>query len=70
MTAEITKQQIDAAIKAIERMSHEEMASLHRYAPVGSIYFRRDLPTVRKAWTTRWKVFGGMNPQISKAIER
>lgn len=55
-------------IRAINQMTHREMASLWRFAPSGHPYFDKTKPY--------WKVFkkrffdelGGFTPEISKSI--
>ena len=63
-------EKIAAAINEIKGMSQVRMAELQRYAPIGHIMFRNDLPTVRKAWDERRAEVGGMTPAISKMIDR
>lgn len=51
----------------INNMSQIEMASLHRFALAGHIYFRNDLP-FNEIFKKRFKELGGMTPEISKQI--
>lgn len=51
----------------IEKMSHEEMARLWRFEPVGSPYF---LGEVGKAFQKKFDSLGGFTPEISKKIDK
>jgi hypothetical protein len=66
--SELNEEQIAEAIERIGKMSQRELASLQRFAPVGSIYFDTFYPTIREAWEARIKVVGGMTPAISKEL--
>jgi len=48
-------------------MSHREMASLWRHAPLGHIYFDDRKPYF-KIFEKRFKEFGGFTPELSKSI--
>ena len=67
---EYTKEQITKAEEAIEKMEHEEMCRIWRFAPTGSeIYFRGDLFPQGKSFKDRlFDHFGGFTPAISKSI--
>ncbi len=63
----MTEEEIEKHKKDIDSMSQVEMARLHRFAPVGHVYFRADLP-LYGYFEKRFKELGGMTPQISKEI--
>ena len=54
-------------IDKINNMSHEEMASLWRFAPIGHKYFKTSLPYF-KIFKKRFIELGGFTPEISKRI--
>jgi len=54
-------------IEKINKMSHEEMCRLWRFAPSGHPYFDTSLPYF-KIFEKRYLKLGGMTPQISKSI--
>ena len=51
----------------INKMSHEEMATMWRFAPTGHPYFDSTLPFYA-VFKKRYDGFGGMTPEISKII--
>jgi hypothetical protein len=51
----------------INKLSHEEMARLWRFAPPGHPYFKSGTPEC-EAFGARWREFGGMNPSLSKKL--
>lgn len=57
----------EESIKYIEKMSHEEMASLWRFAPSGHPYFD-DRLSMFVVFEARFKKLGGMTTEISKKI--
>lgn len=57
-------------LRKIYSMSHEEMASLWRFAPSGHPYFDNRLPYYRHFERRFLKNFGGFTPEISKRIGR
>lgn len=63
----MTANEIKEHKKMIDQMSQEEMASLHRFAPVGHKYFDMSLP-LAEYFSARFKKLGGMTPEISKGI--
>ena len=65
---QFTDDQITKLKQSIDGMSQMGMASLWRYAPPGHPFFRHDLPLF-DYFQARFKSFGGMTPQVSKAIE-
>ena len=58
---------IQNSINYIRKMSHEEMAWLHRFAPSGHPYFDITSP-LNEAFQARFKMLGGMTTEISKKI--
>lgn len=64
---EFSKEEIEELEREIESMSHVEMASRWRFAPIGDPMFRLDLPIYEK-FEKRFKKFGGFTPEISKSI--
>lgn len=60
--------EIDTAMTEISEMSHERMCDLWRNSPVGSIYFRSDLPTAGAFKERLFTHFGGITPEISRSI--
>lgn len=58
----------EESIKRIQKMGHEEMASLWRFAPIGHPYFNVTLP-MNAVFKKRFEEFGGMTTEISKLIE-
>ena len=63
----LTEEQIEKHKKAIDEMTHEDMAHLWRFAPAGHDYFRTDLPLFDH-FQARFKSLGGFTPAISKSI--
>lgn len=59
-----TKEEI---IEEINKMSHEEMTHLWRFAPSGHPYFDKTKPYLQ-IFEKRFKEFGGMTSEISKKI--
>lgn len=51
----------------INKLSHEEMARLWRFAPVGHKYFDNGKPYANY-FEERFQKLGGMTPEISKHI--
>lgn len=66
-TEELTKEELERWIKAINNYSHSEMASLWRFAPTGHPIFDRRLP-LYEIFKKRFDEFGGFTPEISKDI--
>ena len=56
-------------IEKINNMSHEEMAKIWRFAPIGHKYFNINLPYYA-VFEKRFKEFGMFTPEISKYIGR
>lgn len=54
-------------VEKINKMSREEMCSLWRFAPAGSIYFDSTLPYY-EMFKKKFDELGGFNPEISKKI--
>lgn len=63
----MTEQEIKQWKNKIDNMSHEEMASLWRFAPIGHPVFRNDLPLF-EYFKARFDSLGGMTPTVSKRI--
>lgn len=53
------------SLSDIERLTHEEMCWLYRFAPLGHPFFRIDSPELA-AFEARFRAFGGMTPAMSK----
>ena len=64
---ELSKEEIEKYLKQIENMSHSEMASLWRFAPVGHPIFNRNYP-LYNIFKIRFDSFGGFTPEVSKDI--
>lgn len=54
-------------LEKIAQLTHYEMCSLYRFAPAGHPYFIRDTPE-EKAFSARYEIFGGMTPEMSRAL--
>ena len=63
----MNESEIQHELDKIARMSHREMASLWRYAPLGHPYFNKQLPFFA-VFKKRFDKFGGMTTKISKEI--
>jgi len=57
-----------AIIDTINKMSHYDMCSLWRFAPVGHLYFNNILPYADIFKERLFKHFGGFTPEISKSL--
>lgn len=63
----MTPEQIKEWEDRIDKMSHSEMASLRRFAPIGHPVFSKRLPLYER-FEKRFKELGGMTPAVSKQI--
>ena len=63
----MTDQEVRYWEEKIKTMSHEEMATLWRFAPIGHPLISRAYPLAEK-FKKRFKDLGGMTPEISKKI--
>ena len=63
----MTNKEIENWMQRIDAMSHEEMATLWRFAPSGHPVFDAELPLFEYFYP-RFKAFGGMTPTISKRL--
>lgn len=63
----LTKEQIEKYMEEINTMTHRDMASLWRFAPVSHPFFDRTYP-LYEAFSKRFVEFGGFTPEISKSI--
>lgn len=54
-------------VEQINKMSHFDMAKHYRFAASGVPEFRAGTPEC-DAFSKRFKAFGGMTPELSKAI--
>jgi hypothetical protein len=62
----MTSKEFKTHVEDIKKMSQEECARLHRFAPIGHIYFSdHDLYF---EFQKHFQVMGGMTPEISKKI--
>ena len=66
-TATMTEEEITTAKAEIDKLTQLEMARLWRFAPAEHPYFSTKLP-LSDYFDARFKEFGGMTPEISKAI--
>ena len=64
----MTDEEIARHLTHINSMSHLEMARAWRFNPAGHPYFNIKCPEIVSAFNERWKSFGGMTTEISKAI--
>lgn len=67
MKDKVIDNEIKTTIDKINTLSHEDMARLWRFAPVGHIYFNCQLP-FWAVFEKRWLEFGGWNSELSKRI--
>ena len=60
-------EEIEDWTEKIGKMSHIEMAKLHRFAPAGHPVFDTTLP-LNEIFSKRFKGLGGFTPEISKRL--
>jgi len=53
-------------IDEINTMGRRQLASLWRFAPIGSEYFSR--PAVYRVFKDKFDALGGFSPEVSKSI--
>jgi len=70
LSKELSIEVIDKEIRKINKMSHEEMCRLWRYAPSDHPYFNIKLPYHRIFQQRLFGCFGGFTPKISKSIDK
>lgn len=63
----MTESEIQEHKNKIDKMSHEEMARLYRYAPAGHMYFVNG-SSISEYFRERFQSLGGMTTEISKKI--
>ena len=63
----MTDEQLKKELEKISKLTHYEMAYLHRFAPAGHKYFVTGTP-LQQAFEKRYLEFGGMTPEISKRL--
>lgn len=63
----MTDKEIQEWKDKIDKMSHEQMASLWRFAPAGHPIFNSTLPLF-EYFDKRFKELGNITPEISKKI--
>lgn len=62
----VSKQKIEELKKEVDNLSHEQMAKIYRFSPVGHDYFTNQ--EVASHFLTKFKNFGGMTSEMSKQI--
>ena len=63
----MTEEEVKAWKERIDKMSHAEMAGMHRFAPSGHPVFDSTLP-LYDHFKARFESLGGMTTEISKQI--
>jgi len=64
---EYTQEEIEEIKKDIDNLSHYEMVYLHRFAPIGHIYFHIHYPFY-EYFRKRLDELGGITPELSKKV--
>ncbi len=63
----MTNEEIEQWKKQIDAMTQVDCARLQRFAPVGHLIFRSDLP-LYEYFKAHFAKVGGMTPEVSKQI--
>lgn len=63
----MTDEELELEKRSIDTLTREECMRLHRFAPAGHLYFRRDHP-LAAYFETHFRGLGGIGPSVSKAV--
>ena len=64
----MNEQEIQEIKKSIDKMSQEDCARLHRFAPSGHPIFNKNNGDLYDYFQAHFKKMGGFTPEISKQI--